>query len=1244
MSRNAQPAVAGGGAFPDWFQLARRIVDHLYPESNSDDRHRQSALDQIKATSGILRISQEYQAAFGRTALDRLIADSVPDERFEPGDLHELLLELPWSDVFTTNWDTLLERGTRRLLDRRYDVVRTTAEIPRSMKPRIVKLHGSFPSNAPFVLTEDDFRTYPRDFAPFVNMAQQSMMENVFCLIGFSGDDPNFLFWSGWVRDHLGEAAPMIYLVGWLELTAARRRLLEDRNVVPVDLSTLPGAHTWSVQSRHRKSLEWFLWNLKNGEPYSAIGWPEPHSARRMTSLHGIEIPIPSSAEPKKEIFAPRDPSPERLVHQIVQNEITIWQHNRSLYPGWVVAPREIRERVWMYTERWIEPILSCLGEIPVNSRLQALDALNWRLEVCLVPLTSRIADPIDQILREADPSNLQTLPGGSTLQASWLRLALARLRYAREMDDATGFDFWLSQLRSLVAEFSWLDSKLLYERCLYALSLLDHAAVERILSSWREPEVEPFWGILKASLLAEIGLVSEAYRLSFESLARIQQRSRKDVVDIASLSREGWAMMLCYRFSFHEYRLEREAREEGAEMPDFERTSKVFRKRWDRLAAHKCDPWVDFDGLRERLNAAAPRALPAQSEYEGFDPSLRGVTFRTSDDLEDRLRPAHQFRRLVEEAGIPAAVTVSLLSLGQESFLRVASWLADTAPKLAIGILLRVRPGDREESLEHLFTRPRIALMDAAESESLVSKLERSLDHCVDAAEKVQTADDPDRFLYWLSRIEFGTELLSRLTLRLPPDRAEAVFRRALRYVNSALFQNRHELLDLLEHLLRWSIEAMGPGSVRNHVLDLVALPVPGAGSFEPQASYVSWPEPVAWINPRNLENSRPRESEDWTTAIERLIRAVEREGPYPRSRAIRRLYLLDRAGLLEASEKSRFATALWEYCWSRGRLPGDNSELYEWTALRLPEPELGLAERAFRAAYLSPENHPLTEWWIKNLVSAVNSGLVLAPSEVDVILESTFAWWRGGGAEETTRERVFLERGDPRSMRWPVAQLLWEVILPRLPLEDNRIASVWELVEDLRRLSFPVEPLYPPLTRLRPDLKNELFRRLRSSLASSDADTAVAAVEAIWSWLRFGPSWNLDPPPADLPREIALAISVRRPSNLMKALRAVEWIFAECPEARTDEFDRFVVEGLEYLLGQTRYESHATAVSVLGWPHLSELRAQCVRVAQAMQSADLGGEAAVREWLRVKEIDPLAEVRFAQSEWNRGRGEATL
>jgi SIR2-like domain len=125
-----------------------------------------------------LRLAEEFRAALGQAALDALIRDLVRDEALAPSDLHRDLLRLPWSDVLTTNWDTLLERARFADFDRTYEVVRTPADIASTRTPRIVKLHGSLPSHTPFIFAEEDYRTYPKRFAPFVNLAQQILLEN----------------------------------------------------------------------------------------------------------------------------------------------------------------------------------------------------------------------------------------------------------------------------------------------------------------------------------------------------------------------------------------------------------------------------------------------------------------------------------------------------------------------------------------------------------------------------------------------------------------------------------------------------------------------------------------------------------------------------------------------------------------------------------------------------------------------------------------------------------------------------------------------------------------------------------------------------------------------------------------------------------------------------------------------------------------------------------------------------------
>lgn len=92
--------------------------------------------------------------------------NEIADEVSEPAQLHVQLLELPWTDVFTTNYDTLLERACSSVTSRKYDVVVNQEDLVYSGKPRIIKLHGSFPSERPFIITEEDYRRYPMEFAP----------------------------------------------------------------------------------------------------------------------------------------------------------------------------------------------------------------------------------------------------------------------------------------------------------------------------------------------------------------------------------------------------------------------------------------------------------------------------------------------------------------------------------------------------------------------------------------------------------------------------------------------------------------------------------------------------------------------------------------------------------------------------------------------------------------------------------------------------------------------------------------------------------------------------------------------------------------------------------------------------------------------------------------------------------------------------------------------------------------------
>lgn len=99
-----------------------------------------------------MRLASQFAASFGRSELDKLIRDAIPDDRMYPSSLHKQLLSLPWRDIFTTNYDTLLERGCDGLV-RTYSIVTSKEMLLYKRSPRIVKLHGSFPDKTPFLMT-----------------------------------------------------------------------------------------------------------------------------------------------------------------------------------------------------------------------------------------------------------------------------------------------------------------------------------------------------------------------------------------------------------------------------------------------------------------------------------------------------------------------------------------------------------------------------------------------------------------------------------------------------------------------------------------------------------------------------------------------------------------------------------------------------------------------------------------------------------------------------------------------------------------------------------------------------------------------------------------------------------------------------------------------------------------------------------------------------------------------------------
>ena len=124
-SLNARPSPGIDTPFLTWRQLTRAMFDEIYPPTDRTIIDREEKFNRCNP----LRLASEYEAAFERQKLEYFIRTHVPDSGHQPGPIHELLLQLPWRDVFTTNYDTLLERT--EVTERAYQPVTTVEALTR---------------------------------------------------------------------------------------------------------------------------------------------------------------------------------------------------------------------------------------------------------------------------------------------------------------------------------------------------------------------------------------------------------------------------------------------------------------------------------------------------------------------------------------------------------------------------------------------------------------------------------------------------------------------------------------------------------------------------------------------------------------------------------------------------------------------------------------------------------------------------------------------------------------------------------------------------------------------------------------------------------------------------------------------------------------------------------------------------------------------------------------------------------
>ncbi|OYD22779.1 SIR2 family NAD-dependent protein deacylase [Oceanimonas baumannii] len=832
-SRSAASTGDANRKLPLWNDISKVLADEL--DSSSVDP---------------LRLAEEYCAYFGKQALHDLIKKEVNDAAWEPGELHKYLLELPWREVLTTNWDTLLERASTEVHHPIYSVVSKQEDLSSARSPRIVKLHGTIDITNDLVFTQEDYRKYPQHHAAFVNFSRQVFIENELCLLGFSGDDPNFLQWAGWVRDHLASHSRRIYLVGALGLNSAKRKYLESINVAPIDLYDLVADHD-GHDTRHLEATEIFIQALQDLRPKPACEWLPTRLQR--SALTGDKI---------KKFH--QDPA---YAAKLLEGHLPILEEDRATYPDWLVCPYGIR---WQLQNRIQDPLPTPqnLAQMTADSRAKLLYEITWNYSMTYQAIPSWLAQ---ELLTVCDPDTPCSLT-----KKQQLEVALLLLKNTRWMDNPEANP--MTQTTRVILEKGekyWPESsdELAYHNAIIARDKFDYSALEKHVE--KITSNNPVWKLKKASLLAELGefyrgeeLVSEAYRM-------LLGQYRNDRNSLHILSRLAWAHWLIRGIK--------------AWLPKGE-----FKAFPSHHQDQKCNPWDHIEHIRERIT----KDLDKQQKQHTIEPSFEPGRYK---DNSNTVTFSNELHSLLIFEGVTGAVGMPIRWHGVSFLVEQAAKLVDLEGVDNIhrfSLAIRAANSDTSDVLKKVFSRVQVACLPEEDVDFLLRQCVLAIKYWSEKWTGTSGSIRNDA----IDRLRVFIEVLARVSVRATPEQAKELFYLAVSLGKKPEFHHLW-LFDALNHLTKFTLESI-PESQHPDLL-LEALSFPLQTEIGPK-NYDKWANPV-------IKNPGKREQNTiLDRRIDEIIDSISpcssQSAP-----ALLRLLPLIKTNFLTKAEHNKIAEKLW-------------------------------------------------------------------------------------------------------------------------------------------------------------------------------------------------------------------------------------------------------------------------------------------------------------------------------------------
>lgn len=145
----------------------------------------------VEKEKDLITLAQYYIRVKQRTKITETIKDFFADSKGEVQNVHTIIASLPLSDIWTTNYDTLIERAYEN------EGITTTVvtddvsyrNIDRTAKIKIHKIHGTVKNAAECIIARQDYDLFPQTHDIVLSELKGEMCSNSFLFLGYSFSD-----------------------------------------------------------------------------------------------------------------------------------------------------------------------------------------------------------------------------------------------------------------------------------------------------------------------------------------------------------------------------------------------------------------------------------------------------------------------------------------------------------------------------------------------------------------------------------------------------------------------------------------------------------------------------------------------------------------------------------------------------------------------------------------------------------------------------------------------------------------------------------------------------------------------------------------------------------------------------------------------------------------------------------------------------------------------------------------------